>query len=102
MQAYHDELIKYLLDADILDVEKYSYHALLDDYRRGALFGFTLASFYFPELLGKINDAVLKYDSMEPLEFAKYLKQTGGDEISKILADMLLELRDLGCLKHVL
>jgi len=95
MLVYHDALKKYLVDAGISDIEKYSYEALLDDYRRGGLFGFLIASFFLPVLMGYSLNVNMEFE-----ENGKFLKQCGGDEISKILANMLLDLKDLGCLKY--
>lgn len=99
MRAYHDALEEYLLEAGIRDIEKYSYDALLDDYKRGGLFGFLIASFYLPTLLGYFPFVVENCDYKER---ARQCKVAGGDEMSKILADMLLHLKDLGCLQHIL
>ncbi|XP_071636674.1 uncharacterized protein [Temnothorax longispinosus] len=103
MRVYHDALKEYLLEASISDVEKYSYDALLDDYKRGGLFGFIIASHFLPVLMGyyDINNDDTIGNNDEFFEGALRNKQLGGDEMSKILADMLLHLRDLGCLKYV-
>ncbi|EGI63190.1 hypothetical protein G5I_08427 [Acromyrmex echinatior] len=50
MRVYHNALKKYLLEAGVSNIEKYSYKALLDDYRRGGLFGFISASFFLPSV----------------------------------------------------
>ncbi|XP_024887275.1 uncharacterized protein LOC112464499 [Temnothorax curvispinosus] len=104
MRAYHDALMEYLLDAGVQDVEKYSYKALLDDFRRGALYGFILASHFLPVILGYLKSETLVQDiiSLDFLVSAKKQKYVGGDKVCKILADILLHLRDLGCLKHIL
>ncbi|XP_011871825.1 PREDICTED: uncharacterized protein LOC105564212 [Vollenhovia emeryi] len=104
MHAYHDALMEHLLAAGIRDTEKYSYNALLDDFRRGALFGFLLACHFLPVLLGCLESEVMVREiiSLGALESAKKQKYLGGDEVCKILADMLLHLRDLGCLEHIL
>jgi len=100
MQVYHDALKEYLLEAGITDVEKYSYEALLDDYRRGGLFGFVIASFFLVVLKGHAEKDCRQIISMDPVESGNLMKQYGEDEISKILADMLLHLEDFGCLKY--
>lgn len=103
MRVYHNALKEYLLEAGISDIEKYSYDALLDDYRRGALFGFAIASHYLPILMDYAGNECMEHIAREGyIEGGKRHKQIGGDEMSKILADMLLHLRDLGCLKHIL
>lgn len=103
MRVYHDALKEYLLDAGIQDTEKYSYNALLDDFRKGALSGFILLSFFLPLILGyqkpeKVIQETLHLGVLESAKKQKYV----GDKVCKILADTLLHLRDLGCLKHVL
>lgn len=100
MRAYHDTLKKYLLDAGVQDIDKYSYDAFLDDFRKGALFGFVIASFFLPLLMRNIESNL--FEEMDMIEYVEICNKLGGDEISKILADMLLQLRDFGFLKHVL
>lgn len=104
MLAYHDALTKYLLDAGVPGIERYSYNALLDDFRRGALFGYFLACVFLPTLMGYLKPDVMVQEilSLGNLEASKKQKYAGGDKVCKILADMLLHLRDLGCLKHIL
>ncbi|XP_029173483.1 uncharacterized protein LOC114942314 [Nylanderia fulva] len=99
IRVYHETVKKYLLDAGVQDIDKYSYDAFLDDFRKGALFGFVIASFFLPGLLGYLDNLP---EEVDMLEHINYCKEAGGDEISKILADMLLQLRDFGFLKHVL
>jgi len=101
MRVYHDALKEYLLEAGVWDIKKYSYEALLDDYEKGGLFGYVIASFYLPVLLEYYQaDVIQNILSVGISESMKQLKYN--DEFSKILADMLLNLRDLGCLKHIL
>ncbi|XP_012534511.1 uncharacterized protein LOC105835608 [Monomorium pharaonis] len=104
MRTYHDALKKYLLDAGIQDIEKYSYGALLDDFRKGALYGFVIMCSYIAVILGYINPEELVQEIIDlgPLESALKQKYAGGDKLAKILADELLHLKDLGWLKHVL
>ncbi|KYN36629.1 hypothetical protein ALC56_08419 [Trachymyrmex septentrionalis] len=102
---YHNALKKYLLEAGVSNIEKYSYEALLDDYRRSGLFGFIIASFYLPIVRGYYTIDIEQlahviYVDRGNNAFAFEMKQCGGDEISKILADMLLYLVDLGCLTY--
>jgi len=101
MRVYHDALKEYLLEAGVWDIKKYSYEALLDNYERDGLFGYVIASFYLPVLLEYYQaDVIQNILSVGISESMKQLKYN--EEISKILADMLLNLRDLGCLKHIL
>jgi len=102
MRVYYDALKEYLLEAGVWTVEKYSYDALLDDYKRGSLFGFVIASFFLPKLMG--HDCIDRQQiiNIGTVEYFKLIKQDGGDEMSKILADILLHLKDLDCLKYFL
>ncbi|KAL0120049.1 hypothetical protein PUN28_008021 [Cardiocondyla obscurior] len=100
IRAYHDALKDYLLEAGIWDAEKYSYEALLDDYRRGALFGFIIATYFLPVLMGYETAGFETLTNVSYDERAHRSKQLGGDDMSKILADMLLCLKELGCLKQ--
>jgi len=105
LRVYHDALMRYLLDADIQDIEKYSYNVLLDDFRRGALFGFIIMSTFLPIILGYYKPEELIKILLCPdigVNLKKLKKKYSGDEVCKILADTLLHLRDLGCLKHFL
>lgn len=70
----------------------------LDDYQRDDLFGFIIASFFLSLLKGYSDRDILEVASIELVERGKLIE--AGDEMSKILADMLLHLNDLGCLKY--
>jgi len=104
MRAYHDALKEYLLDAGIKNIERYSYNALLDDFETGALFGYVIMCIFMPLILGYLSSETLIQEMFDlgALESVKKQKYSGGDELSKLLADTLLEMRDLGYLKHVL
>ncbi|XP_011163953.1 uncharacterized protein LOC105198811 [Solenopsis invicta] len=105
MRAYHDALLEYLLNAGVQDVGKYSYNALLDDFKRGALFGFIIASMFLPHLLENTNVTELRKEYERLMQIPKSVfkyKYCGGDKVCKMLADALLHLRDLGCLEHFL
>ncbi|KYM97662.1 hypothetical protein ALC62_11653 [Cyphomyrmex costatus] len=102
MRAYHDALKEYLLEAGIWNVEKYSYDVFFDDYKRGALFGYLIASFFLPKLMGHSSVDEKQIINMSITEFCELLKLDGGDEVSKMLADILLYLRDIGCLEQFL
>jgi len=107
MRAYRDALKDYLLDAGIRDIEKYSYDALVDDYRRGSLFGFVIAVLFFPVLFGTFTSNMFtqRMESMESMdheESAITYKRIGGDVVTEKLVDLLLELKDSGCLEHFL
>ncbi|XP_018375897.1 PREDICTED: uncharacterized protein LOC108769421 [Trachymyrmex cornetzi] len=102
MRVYHDALKEYLIEAGIWNVDKYSYDVFLDDYKRGGLFGFVTASYFLPILMGYVSLNDQEILEMGIVEYCRRVKQAGGDEMSKILADILLHLKDLGFLKHFL
>ncbi|XP_011871523.1 PREDICTED: uncharacterized protein LOC105564042 [Vollenhovia emeryi] len=102
MRAYHNSLKEYLLDAGVWNDEKYSYDALLDNYKKGGLFGFVIAAYFLQNLMGYSDKDKQQTMDLDFVEYLKLLKQKGGDKVSKILADMLLQLRDFGCLEHFL
>lgn len=103
MQVYHEALKEYLLENNIQDIEKYSYDALLNDYKRGGLCGFFIASFFLPILLGHgLMEDIAEMQTKGIEVFSKQLKELGGDTVSKILADMLLHLVNIGCVEHIL
>lgn len=106
MQAYHDALKKYLLDAGIENINKYSYDALLDDYKTNGLFGFIIASFFLSILIengcADEEQIMVNIEDMVNIEEVKKLKKKGGDKVSILLVDMLLQMKDFGCLKRFL
>lgn len=102
IRAYHDALKDYLLGAGVQDIEKYSYDAFVDDYKTGSLFGFVIAVLIFPAFFSKFTCDTQNLESMSFDELAEMSRRAGGEEVTKKLADLLLELRDSGCLKHLL
>jgi len=103
MWAYHDVLREYLQEAGIWDADKYSYDVFLENYVQGGFFGFLIASFFSAIIMGRCSDFQPgQLAIMDPIEFKNTCTKGGGDKVSKILADKLLYLKDLGCLKHLL
>jgi len=74
MRVYHNALKKYLLEVGVSNIEKYSYKALLDDYRRGGLFDLIIASFFLPVVRGyyTIDSKQLAY--MKFIDYGNVLK----------------------------
>ncbi|XP_029173488.1 uncharacterized protein LOC114942316 [Nylanderia fulva] len=101
IRVYHNELKKYLSDAGIWNAEKYSYDVFLDDFKRGAFFGLIIASYFLPVLWGYSKLDIEMLATKGYMESAKECSQAGGDKMSKIITDVLLHLRDLGCLENV-
>lgn len=102
IRVYHDALKEYLQDAGVWNAEKYSYDAILENYVHGGIFGFVIASFYLAVLMGHITTGPEQMTTMKVEEYAGMWRKAGGDEMSKILAEMLMHIKDLGCLKHLL
>ncbi|KOC69619.1 hypothetical protein WH47_05562 [Habropoda laboriosa] len=101
LKVYHDSLEKCLIENGV-DCEKYSYEALYEDYKRKGLFGFFIATFFLAMQMGKATVDLQALTDMQPHECAQQLREMGGDEISEILANMLLKLKDFGCFDHIL
>lgn len=103
MRVYHETLKEYLLENNIKDIEKYSYDALLNDYKRNGLLGFCIASFFLPVLFGYVEiEAISELETKGSEYFSKLMKKAGEDTMSKVLADMLLHLVNIGCVEHLL
>ncbi|XP_076656014.1 uncharacterized protein LOC143360772 [Halictus rubicundus] len=102
LEAYNDTLMRCLEDNGVKNRERFSYEALHDEYKKRGLFGFAIASFFLAMTLGKSTFSPEIVAEMEPNERYEFLKSVGGDEVTEILANMLLKLRDFGCLDHAL
>ncbi|XP_076287639.1 uncharacterized protein LOC143212592 [Lasioglossum baleicum] len=101
-RAYNDSLMQCLEDNGIKNRERFSYEALLDDYKLKGLFGYAVASFFLAVAMGKEKINPEEVADMDIDNRGDFLKKGGGDEISEILANMLLKLQEFGCLDHVL
>lgn len=102
LRAYHDALTQFLAEHGIVDDPRFTYEAVYNDHSRRGLFGFVIASFYLAIQMGKVEISPEDVGRMGAEEAAELQRGAGGDEISEILADMLLALKELGCLDHVL
>lgn len=101
LKAYHDSLIQCLKEND-MDCEQYPFEAFYEDYKKKGLFGFFIAAFFLPMVMGKSDKALEDFNEMDMSEWIKTLHHLGGDEINEILANMLLKLNEFGCLNYVL
>ncbi|XP_071864417.1 uncharacterized protein [Bombus fervidus] len=101
LKAYHDSLIQCLKENDI-DCEQYPFEAFYEDYKKKGLFGFFIATFFLSIVMGKCEKGLEDFDQMDVPQWTKTVSQLGGDEINKILANMLLKLNDFGCLDYIL
>uniref|UniRef100_A0A0C9Q679 TP53RK protein n=1 Tax=Fopius arisanus TaxID=64838 RepID=A0A0C9Q679_9HYME len=104
--AYHESLLGYLRDAGVVDLENYSIESMLNDYRSRATFGYITALHFLPVLRGYCHhdddDCKPSRGREDIVAASGRVKVGGGDGMSKEFADMLLELRNTGCLDHVL
>ena len=96
---YHDSLLDCLKNAGFENLEEFSKERFLEDYKRYSLFGYMIASFYLPILNGAKMPNFAKINSEE--EILPYMSNLGGDELTEILTEMLLDMRKIGCLDHV-
>ncbi|XP_044576982.1 uncharacterized protein LOC123260103 [Cotesia glomerata] len=103
-RAYHDALLDYLGKAGLIDLGRYSSEKMLEDYKRRAAYGFIVALYFLPVLHGLCDDPDRNNEAAVPdgREFGLIAKLAGGDAMSAVFGDMLLELRDTGCLDHLL
>lgn len=101
LKVYHDSLIQCLKEND-MDCEQYPFEAFYEDYKKKGLFGFFIASFFLSTVMGKCVIGPEDFDQIEISEWMKTMSHIGGDEINKVLANMLLQLNEFGCLDYVL
>ncbi|XP_048507442.1 uncharacterized protein LOC105687817 [Athalia rosae] len=101
-KAYHDVLYAHLVQQGIQNLERFSYDAFFDDYKRHAIFGCLLAIFYIPYL--HLDPETTDFAHLEEdIEvYVRELGAAGGNDVSKKLADMLMELKAQGCLDYIL
>lgn len=101
LKVYHDSLTQSLMENGVEDCGKYSYEMLYEDYKRKGLFGYTIASFFLSISMGKIDISLEDMTEMDSSQIGPKIREIGGDEISKILANLLLRLKEFGCLDHL-
>lgn len=103
-KAYHDALIKYLDDEHIKIIDCFSYDNLLADYKHHVMFGYIIAICFLPNFYGicKMSNAMVasNYDPAKTYTVSN-IGNSGGDELSKRFAKMLIEIRELGGLDHL-
>lgn len=101
LKAYHDSLTRCLEESGV-DSEKYSFEALREDYKRKGLFGFFVATFFLPTVMGLGDCSPEKFIKIDIQNWGSALCEQGGDECSEIMANMLLRLKEFGCLDDLL
>lgn len=101
LKAYHDSLTRCLEESGV-DSEKYSFEALREDYKKKGLFGFFVATFFLPTVMGLGDCSPEKFIKIDIQSWRSALCEQGGDECSEIMANMLLRLKEFGCLDDLL
>ncbi|KZC13941.1 hypothetical protein WN55_06292 [Dufourea novaeangliae] len=101
LKVYNDTLVGRLAENGVEELERFSYETMREDYRKKGLVGFAIASFFLAIVMGKSEHSPEDMAQISTEEVAIALRELGGDEISEILANMLLKLKDFGCLDHV-
>ncbi|KOX69154.1 hypothetical protein WN51_06307 [Melipona quadrifasciata] len=101
LRAYHDFLIQCLQENDI-DGEDYSYEALYEDYKKKGLFGYFIASYFLGVQMCNLKREIECCGKITPTEWTAPLRQFGGEEVDEVLANMLLKLKEFGCLDCIL
>lgn len=101
LKEYHDSLTRCLEESGV-DSEKYSFEALREDYKRKGLFGFFVATFFLPTVMGLGDCSPEKFIKIDIQSWRSALCEQGGDECSEIMANMLLRLKEFGCLDDLL
>lgn len=98
--VYHETVIEHLVENGVRDMERYSFDAFLKDYKRHVVYGCEIAIFFKPVMFLKQNrnfDYVVNHLSA----YIEEVMASGGDQLSKKLADMLIDLKNTGCLDHM-
>lgn len=85
-----------------MDSEKYSYEVLREDYRKKGLFGFFIATFFLPTVMGLSDGGPETLFKIDIKDWGSVLREQGGDQCSEIMANMLLGLKEFGCLDDLL
>ncbi|XP_033330955.2 uncharacterized protein LOC117222985 [Megalopta genalis] len=98
LKAYNDSLIPCLKENNVDNLERFSYEALCDDYKKNGLFGYAIASFFLSTVMGKCELTPEDMADMTPAEKAHVARTLGGEEVDEILAKLLLNLMEFGCL----
>uniref|UniRef100_A0A6V7JCK3 CHK kinase-like domain-containing protein n=1 Tax=Bracon brevicornis TaxID=1563983 RepID=A0A6V7JCK3_9HYME len=101
-EIYHDTLINALQDGGMKEIAAYSYDKLLADYRRHALYGYVIGVFFNPAQRGLITVDLTELSIAKMREMAESALHAGGDDFSKEVADLLINLRETGCLDHII
>lgn len=100
--VYCDTLHRFLEESGV-DLGDFSKEALMEDYKKNAIYGFVIATFFLPMMMFPPENFSIEEFFQQPVEeSAAFQSSLGGGEMTRILADMLLELREAGCLEKFL
>lgn len=89
-------MIEYLKDHKVQNLEKYSYDTFWEDYKRCALFGYTIAAFFLPTMVELEKNSDLS--NLDPDETHNCVVYDCGEALSNTLVDMLIDMREDGLL----
>ncbi|CAL7945054.1 unnamed protein product [Xylocopa violacea] len=100
LKFYHECLTECLKQNGV-DCEKYSYEAFHEEFKKRGVFGYTVATYFLGILRrneGEWCPAISK--EMNIKECARLSCEAGGEKINILLANLLLSLKDFGCLDY--
>ncbi|XP_043466253.1 uncharacterized protein LOC122501069 [Leptopilina heterotoma] len=95
---YHKTLMENLKNAGLVDLERFSKDLFLENYKRHAFFGYSIAVIFLPVMLGLFKETTDELLSLPIDEFAQMFADVGGDDYTETLVQMIFDLRDAGTL----
>lgn len=96
IRVYHDCLTHELKQRGIWNPTKYSFEAFWRDYKERAIHGYMIAAYFLPMMVEfeKDNNVLqMDHDHLEKINVTG-----GGETLSNILVDMLIDMREAGFL----
>ncbi|CAL7945055.1 unnamed protein product [Xylocopa violacea] len=100
-KKFYHECLTECLKQNGVDCEKYSYEAFHEEFKKRGVFGYTVATYFLGILRrneGEWCPAISK--EMNIKECARLSCEAGGEKINILLANLLLSLKDFGCLDY--
>lgn len=101
LRTYHDELTRCLRENGVMDLEKYSFDAFWNDYVENALFGYTVCSYFLHVLMDEDPSSTFGVVELNLEDMTQAIYEYGGDRVTKALADILIDLKELGCFRKI-
>ncbi|KAF7407405.1 hypothetical protein HZH66_001942 [Vespula vulgaris] len=102
LRTYHDELTRCLKENGLTNLEKYSFEAFWNDYVEHALFGYTVCSYFLHTLMNEDLPPLPDILDKKMEDLANIVIESGGDKITIALANILIDLKELGCFNKIL